>query len=208
MIIKDFYLWTFKAFHWPRAFFITRIIVFARAEYRERWSYVVSSNVIHFRGQMKPSLLPLYPTLTSRTTSPSFGYISFSPFLKKKGKRSLKQSKDKRKNNIAWKRDRDRPVLEKFWNLIIQFTFHFWVFILCWFRVLTIFFKWAIPGLFFCLFWITIDRNAQINAFEKLCRCWDSNHGSLMSDGTALPTAPQPQLLVSAVFGDRVSANV
>ena len=43
---------------------------------------------------MKPSLLPLYPTLTSRTTSPSFGYISFSPFLKKKGKRSLKQSKD------------------------------------------------------------------------------------------------------------------
>ena len=28
--------------------------------------------------------------------------------------------------------------------------------------------------------------------FEKLCQCWDSNNGSLMSEATALPAAPQP----------------
>ena len=58
--------------------------------------------------------------------------------------------------------------------------------------------------LYFRLFWIAID----INAFKKLCQCWDSNHGSLMSDATSLPTAPQPRpqfvlsvLLFTKLFG-------
>ena len=45
--------------------------------------------------------------------------------------------------------------------------------------------------LYFHLFWIAIDRNAHI--FLKLCRCWDSNQGSLMFEATTLPTAPQPR---------------
>ena len=51
------------------------------------------------------------------------------------------------------------------------------------------FFKWAHPGLFFFIFVFSIISNWQIN----FCQCWDLNHGSLVSEATALPTVPQPQ---------------
>ena len=44
--------------------------------------------------------------------------------------------------------------------------------------------------LYYRLFWIVIDRYT-LELFH--CRCRDSNHGSLVSKVTALPTAPQPR---------------
>ena len=44
--------------------------------------------------------------------------------------------------------------------------------------------KWAYPGhVFFSMLY-----NWQVN----ICRCWDSNHGSLVSEVTTLPTVLQP----------------
>ena len=54
--------------------------------------------------------------------------------------------------------------------------------------VRTLFFKWAIPGLFFvyfCLF-------NTVDSAYKFCQWPDSNCGPLVSEATALPTAPQP----------------
>ena len=45
------------------------------------------------------------------------------------------------------------------------------------------------PSLYFRLFWIAIDRYT----FKIIhCQCLDSNRGSLVSEATTLPTAPQP----------------
>ena len=34
--------------------------------------------------------------------------------------------------------------------------------------------------------------NFNVQFVDKVCRCWDSNHGSLVSEATALPTEPPP----------------
>ena len=55
--------------------------------------------------------------------------------------------------------------------------------------------KRAFPGLFFFIFVFAglqlTDNYIQIQIYH--CRCWDSNHGFLVSEATALPTAPQPR---------------
>ena len=40
--------------------------------------------------------------------------------------------------------------------------------------------------LYFCLFYLIY------NWYIKLCRCWDSNRGSLLLEATTLPTEPPP----------------
>ena len=60
-------------------------------------------------------------------------------------------------------------------------------------------FKRANPGLFF---FISVFTELQVtDKFEKPCGCWDSNHGTLMTEATALPTAPQPRPNVWIKFG-------
>ena len=58
------------------------------------------------------------------------------------------------------------------------------------------FFKenWPIPASF-SLFSAFLNWNWHIRTdiFEKLCRCWDSNQESLVSEVTALPAVPQPR---------------
>ena len=59
-------------------------------------------------------------------------------------------------------------------------------------------FNWAIPDHFFFIFvffWIAIDRNT-VQIIH--CRCRDSSSGSLVSEATALSTAPQPRHRESA----------
>ena len=34
--------------------------------------------------------------------------------------------------------------------------------------------------------------NLYVQLVDKVCRCWDSNRGSLVSEATALPTEPPP----------------
>ena len=57
------------------------------------------------------------------------------------------------------------------------------------------FFKLAFPGLFFFIFVFSglqlTDNYVRIQIYH--CRCWDSNHGSLVSEATTLPTVPQPR---------------
>ena len=48
------------------------------------------------------------------------------------------------------------------------------------------FYKWAIPGLF------SLFSSFQHKCSLKVCQCLDSNHGSLVSEATTLPTEPQP----------------
>ena len=59
------------------------------------------------------------------------------------------------------------------------------------------FLKWTITGLFFLYFrlFYIVDTN-QI----KVCRCLDLNRGSLVLEATALPTKPQPLLIVNLLF--------
>ena len=58
-----------------------------------------------------------------------------------------------------------------------------------------IFFKWAIPGLFFLYFRLF---NTQLTVYNCsilinfICRWLDSNHGPLVLEAPALPTEPQP----------------
>ena len=40
--------------------------------------------------------------------------------------------------------------------------------------------------LYFCIFYL----NDQFE--DKVCQCWDSNRGSLVSEATPLPTEPPP----------------
>ena len=50
--------------------------------------------------------------------------------------------------------------------------------------------RWAFPGLFFLHFRLfNYQLPVQYKLVGKLCRCWDSNRGSLVSEATAfLPT--------------------
>ena len=57
----------------------------------------------------------------------------------------------------------------------------------------SIFFKWAIHGLF--LFYFRLFNTIQLTINKcsmKICRCLDSNRGPLVLEATALPTEPQP----------------
>ena len=58
---------------------------------------------------------------------------------------------------------------------------------------------WPFPA-YFSLFLSFLESNWQISTFKisRLCRCWDSNRRSLISEATALPTAPQPQQSLTA----------
>ena len=53
-----------------------------------------------------------------------------------------------------------------------------------------IFFKWAIPGLFFFIFVFSIQLT--VNVQYIFCRRLDLNHRPLESEATSLPTEPQP----------------
>ena len=57
------------------------------------------------------------------------------------------------------------------------------------FQIHESFSKWAIPGLFLIYFRLF---NTALNTVDKTCRRLDSNCGSLVSEATALTTAPQP----------------
>ena len=71
------------------------------------------------------------------------------------------------------------------------------------------FFKWAIPGLFFFIFVSSTQLTVNKCAI-KVCRCLDSNRGSLASEATALPLShnhcpiqyflPMRALQVSVIF--------
>ena len=83
-----------------------------------------------------------------------------------------------------------------FWLLKKKFVSsrNVWLLISCVrLRWAAMFFLLAIPGLFFFIFVFSELQltNICIEINEKLWRWWDSNHGSLMSEVTALPTAPQ-----------------
>ena len=59
---------------------------------------------------------------------------------------------------------------------------------------LVVFFKWAIPGLFFFIF---VFFNTQLTVYKcsiliNFCQWLDSNRGPLVLEATALPTEPQP----------------
>ena len=58
-----------------------------------------------------------------------------------------------------------------------------------------LFFKRAFPGLFFFIFVFSGLQLTDTHVRKQIyhCRCWDSNHGSLVLEATALPTAPQPR---------------
>ena len=71
-------------------------------------------------------------------------------------------------------------------QLKIPFSSHFLNGIFC-----SIFFNWAIPGLFFFIFVFSIQLTVHICQF-KFCQWLDSNPGPLESDMTALPTEPHP----------------
>ena len=51
--------------------------------------------------------------------------------------------------------------------------------------------KWDIPGLFLFIFVFLIQLTVKMFHI-KVCQCQDSNHGTLVSEATALPTEPQP----------------
>ena len=60
--------------------------------------------------------------------------------------------------------------------------------------------KWAIPGLFFVYFRL-FNTVASTQMFHiKVCRWLDSNRGPLVSEATALPTEPQPNLIIFLPF--------
>ena len=71
------------------------------------------------------------------------------------------------------------------------------------------FFKWAIPSLFFFIFVSSTQLTVNKCAI-KVCRCLDSNRGSLASEATALPLShnhcpiqyflPMRALQVSVIF--------
>ena len=42
--------------------------------------------------------------------------------------------------------------------------------------------------------------NFNVQLVDKVCRCWDSNRGSLVSEATALPTEPPPLPLPEPEF--------
>ena len=54
------------------------------------------------------------------------------------------------------------------------------------------FFKWAIPNLFFFIFVFSTVNN--IDSILKFCWWLNSNRGPLVSDATALPTEPKELL--------------
>ena len=52
--------------------------------------------------------------------------------------------------------------------------------------------------LYFCLF------NFNVQLVHKVCRFWDSNHGSLVSEASALPTEPPPLPISNFYLFDQV----
>ena len=51
-------------------------------------------------------------------------------------------------------------------------------------------------SLFFSLFNLNFTI---LQLVDKICLCWDSNHGSLVLDATTLPTEPQPLPVVGRI---------
>ena len=63
-----------------------------------------------------------------------------------------------------------------------------------------IFFKWAIPGLFFFVFVFSVQLTVN-NVQFKFCRWLDWKSGPLKLEETALPTEPQPlPLFITSVW--------
>ena len=70
-------------------------------------------------------------------------------------------------------------------------------------QIFKLFFKWAIPGLFFyCRLFNTVDSKQMLN---KFCQRLDSNCGPLDLEVTAQPIEPQPQPLpIFKIFYQRL----
>ena len=67
-------------------------------------------------------------------------------------------------------------------------------------RQILLFLKWSIPGLFFFIFVFSGLQLTDNYVWRFYCQCWDSNHGSLVSEATARPTVPQPRPIFNFYF--------
>ena len=69
-------------------------------------------------------------------------------------------------------------------------------------KTVLLFFKRAMPGLFFFIFVFSIQLTVN-NVQYNCCRRQDLNRGSLVSEATAQPTEPQPLPCCTVVTIDR-----
>ena len=67
-------------------------------------------------------------------------------------------------------------------------------------RQILLFLKWSIPGLFSFIFVFSGLQLTDNYVWRFYCQCWDSNHGSLVSEATARPTVPQPRPIFNFYF--------